>query len=316
MRTGHRSLLWLAVFGLAAAACSSSDQPAICNSLTDIAVVNGVAVTCDDLYELRPEYAEAEIVVNGEMVRSDVTRLVQTEVLLTSAAEEFGVEVTDAEIEERLASPPERWAALLTQERPAGELRLDAVTSLITDEVLPELIMAEYGDLATYVAQRPQDVARVCVRVIVLESEADGIDAFNRVAAGEDFLAVHADVSIDQTNGGLLTINGECPVNVASLGEEFALAVALTPLGQPAGPIPVGAFFGVILVEERVAPDESTDIGTELIEFLDPSSRSTIFSPWASDALREADIEVASAIGRWSPDAFAIAPPGVNAPRG
>ncbi len=316
MRKRHRSFLWLAGLALVATACSSSDQPALCNSLTQPAVVNGTAITCDDLYELRPEYTESTATADGELVRGDLTRLIQSEVLVTTAAADFGIEITEGDIEARLNDPPARWAALLGQARPEGELRLDAVTSLVRDGAMAHLLIEEYGSIEAFAAQRPQDVVQVCARVIVLESEADGVDVVNRLDAGEDFLDLQRELSIDQSSDGLLTIEGACPISVATLGEEFALAAALTPLNEPAGPIPLGGFFGVIRVEERRGPDASTDLAADLLDLMDPAAQSVVFSPWASDALRAADVEVSSVIGRWSPDAFAIAPPGFDPQRG
>jgi hypothetical protein len=316
VRIGHRSFLWLAGLALVATGCSSSDQPAICSSLANPAVVNGKVITCDDLYRLRPEYSENTATADAEQVRGDLTRLIQSEVLITSAAADFGLEIADADIEARLSNPPERWAGLLGQLRPEGELRLDAITSLVRDGVMADLLIEEYGSIEAFAAQRPQDVVQVCARVIVLESEAAGIDAINRLDAGEDFLDLQRELSIDQSSDGLLTLDGECPVSLATLGEEFALAAALTPLDEPAGPIPLGGFHGVIRVEERVGPDGSTDLTVELLDLMDAGAQSVVFSPWASDALREADVEVSSVIGRWSPDAFAIAPPGFDPQRG
>ncbi len=322
MSIGHRSLLWLAGFAVAASACSSSDQPAICNAATDLAVVNGAVITCEDLYELRPDYGEPADTLDSEAVREDLNRLIQTEVFITTAAEEFGFVLDVSAVEARLANPPPRWSLVLSPfgqdgaPRPRGELRLDATTTLVRDAVVPELIRAEYGRIEDFVAQRPQDVVQVCVRVIVLESEGDGIDVINRLDAGETFEDLQRETSIDQSSDGLVTIEGRCPINVAGAGEEFALATALAPLDQPAGPIALGGLFVVFRVEERVAPTPGADLDAEILELLSPAAQSTLFSPWASDALRDAEIEVASSIGRWSSAGFGIAPPGFNPPGG
>lgn len=313
-----RILIAAAVIGLVGAACNtSSNQPALCNAATDLAVVNGAAITCDDLYELRPEYGDADILVNGEALRSDLTGLIQTEVFVTTAEEDFGLSFSEADVSERLANPPLRWAALLTQPLSESELRSDALISLISDGVVPELVKQDYGDLATFAAQRPQDVVRVCLRTIVVLTEQEAIEAINRIDAGEEFLDVRSDYTIETSlpDGLLVDASGNCPVNVAALGEQFALAAAISPIGEVAGPVPdSGGAFHVIRVEERVGPDTTDDLEADFLDFLDPSAQSTIFSPWASDALRTAEIEVATPIGRWSPAGFGIAPPGFNQP--
>lgn len=309
-----RIVLAAAVLGLVAASCSTdSSEPAICRAATDLAVVNGAAITCEDLYELRPEYADAEIVLDAEAVRGDLTGLIQTEVFVTTAVQEFGVEVTDADIDERLANPPDRWAALLAQPLTEAELRSDAMVSLVSDGVVTEMVKRDYGELATFAAQRPQDVFRACVRTIVVLSEGEAIDVVRRLDAGEDFLTVRNEVTVETTlpDGLLVGASGECPIGVNFLGEEFALAAALTPIGEITGPVPdSGGAFHVIRVEERTGPEAGADLESEFLDFLDPAAQSTFFQAWASDALREAEIEVASLIGRWSSAGFGIAPPG------
>jgi parvulin-like peptidyl-prolyl isomerase len=309
-------MLLLVVVGMIAAACSSADSPAICNAAHDLATVNGADITCEDLYLLRPEYGDIEVSADAEMVRNDLMQLVQAEAFVTAAAEQYGAEITEAMVDERISDPPARWAALFGGDRPAGEVRSDAITSLVRDAVVPQLIIEEFGDIETYVEQRPQDVVQVCVRVIVVEDEAAGAAVMDRIAAGEDFLALRDEVSLDQQSDGLVTADGTCPVNVTPLGDEFALAVATVPIDEVAGPVAIGGFFGVYRVEERLAPDPSTDLAAELLDFVDPGSQSARFGTWAGAALRAADVEVASAIGRWSPDALAIAPPGLTPPSG
>lgn len=319
MSTRPRMLTAIAALALLAAACGGSEQPALCNAATDLAVVNGNAITCDDLYELRPEYSDAGTLVDAEALRGDLTGLIQTEVFVTTAEQDYGIEITDADINERLANPPERWAALLAQPLTEAELRSDALISLVSDGVVPELVKSEYGDLGTFAAQRPQDVVQVCVRTIVVLEESAAIEAINRIDAGEDFMDVRNEFTVETSlpDGLLVDATGTCPVNVGALGEQFAIAAALSPLNEVVGPVPdSGGAFHVIRVEERIGPDTTNDLEGDFLLFLDPRAQSVLFSPWASDALRDADIEVASPVGRWSSSGFGIAPPGFNQPGG
>ncbi len=280
---------------------------------SELAVVNGAAIRCEDLYDLRPDYADAELLVDAEALRGDLTGLIQTEVFLTTAAEDFGIDISDTDVTERLANPPQRWAALLSQPLSEGELRSDAMITLISDAVVPEVIKRDFGDLATFAAERPQDVSRVCLRTIVVFTEAEAVEALERINAGEDFLAVRQEYTVETTlpDGLLVDAAGNCPISVGGLGEQFALAAAVSPIGEVVGPVPdSGGAFHVIRVEERIGPDSAGDLEASLLEFLDPQAQSTLFSPWASSALADAEIDVASPIGRWSPAAFGIAPPG------
>lgn len=301
--------LAIAVLALTASACSAADT---------LATVNGQEITRADLEGLNPAYADAPS-VPAEQVRSDVTRLVIVSAIATAAEEEFGVTVTEADIEARVANPPPRYAALFAA--PAGDdhddqKRADALQTLARDGVMPRLIEDEYGSVDAYVAARPQDVVQVCLRHIMLGTEPEAEIVAQRLAGGEAFDDVRAEVSLDTSNpGGLLTINGVCPVHVGELGEEFAIAAAEAPLGEVTGPVASDAgFFHIIRVEDRVAPEGSPTDAEELLELLDPAAASAIFNPWASAAIRDADVEVASFLGRWSPDGLGIAAPGAAAP--
>lgn len=312
-------MIAVAALALFASACGGSDQPALCNAAIDLAVVNGQAITCDDLYELRPEYGESEEIVSGEALRGDLTGLIQTEVFVTTAEQEFGIEISEDDIVERLVNPPERWAALLAQPLTEAELRSDALISLVSDGVVPELLKRDFGDLATFAAQRPQDVVQVCVRTIVVLEERVAIEAINRIDAGEDFMDVRNELTVETSlpDGLLIDATGTCPINVGALGEQFAIAAALSPLNEVVGPVPdSGGAFHVMRVEDRIGPDSTDDLDADFLFFLDPRAQSALFSPWASDALRDAEIGVASPIGRWSSSGFGIAPPGFNAPGG
>lgn len=314
-----RHALAAAVLGLATAGCSTGSEPALCNVATDLAVVNGAAITCEQLHERSPQYDDADVLVDGEALRAELTGLIRTQALVDAAASEFGVGVTDAQIDERLANPPDRWAGLLTQSLSVAESRTNAQLTLISDAVVPELVKSEFGDLAGFVEQRPEDFVRACVRTIVVLSETEAIEAKARIDAGEDFLVVRNDFTIETTlpDGLLVDQAGNCPISVGFLGPDFARLTAEAPIGEVVGPVADGGgAFHVIRVEERIGPDFAGDLEAGFLDFLDLDLQSQIFNPWASDALRDAEVDVASAIGRWSSAAFGIAPPGFNATGG
>lgn len=309
----RRSSILLVVFGLALAACASSDQPALCDSFTDLAVVNGEAITCDDLVELRPEYADADVSVDADMLRTDLQNLIQIQAFVTRAGADYGFELTDQMIEDRVSDPPLRWAEAMSPDRTEGELRRDAVMTLVHDAVVSGVIAEEYGDAAAYAAERPQDLAKMCVRVIVLADQQSADTAVDRIRSGEDFNDVRIEMSLDQQSDGLIVgQDGTCPTNVAFLGEEFASAALEAPIGEVEGPIVVQQYFVVYQVEERILPGESGDLETDLLEALDLSVQSARFGVWADGVLAATDVEVASPVGRWSTETLAIVPPGVS----
>jgi len=298
---GKRSLIAIAVVAFVAASCGSADT---------YATVNGQLITRADVEALNVRYQDSAT-VPGEQLRGDLTQLIIAEAVATEAVKDFGATFTDDEITERLTNPPQRYAALFADAAGTEQGRANALQSLVRDAVIPTLVEEEHGSIDAYVAAAPQDVTTVCLRHIMTATAEESVVVAERLEAGEAFDEVLAEVSLDTTNpSGLLTINGQCPIHVGVVGAEFAQAAATAPLGEPTGPVASDAgFFHVIVVEERAAPSGAAS-AEQFMEQLDAAAASAIFNTWANDAVREADVDVASFIGRWSEAALAIAPPG------
>lgn len=320
MRIGSRSLFWLIAVGLVASACGgSSDEAALCNVPGDLAVVEGSAITCDDLTALRPGYADDTLIASGDQVRGDLSRLIQNEAIVQAAEDEFDLEFTEAEFEARIVNPPPRWAGLLGDPNLSeADRRINAVATVVSDAVVQDLIVDQYGSIEAYTADQPGAVVRVCARTIVVQTEPEAFDVLARIDAGESFEELEPEVSLaaEQFEGGLLTINGQCPISVGQLGDQFVIASTLAPIGEPTGPVlDAGGFFHVLVVDERVSPDATTDAAA-FLEVLDTTAQSELFGAWASEVLQSFEVDVASAVGTWSPEAFEILPPGFVAQGG
>lgn len=299
----------LAVFAIAllAASCSSTDT---------LATVDGVEITKGDLYALNPAYEDAEAGdFSGEQLRQSVTDLIILETSRQNAAEEFGVVISDADIAERLVNPPARYAALLaadaTAEGTAEIQRQRAVVSLLLDRVSPELVVADYDGWEGVLEERPDFVTKACIRHINVPTEVEARDVLARLDAGEDFVALVEEFSQDSTSqdGLLVGADGSCLMSYVSLDEGLALESATADLNVPAGPLPLGTGYSVIRVEDRVQPGSADELTADPMAYLDPDVASNYYYSWASDALREADIEVSPVLGTWSSVGFGISPP-------
>lgn len=302
MTTRRHMLAWLAALALAATACSAADT---------LATVNGETITRSELEGLNPAYADTAT-APAEQLRNDLAQLIIAEAVASAVADEFGVRFSDTDIAARIASPPQRYAALFAAGGGEDQLRTNALQTLLRDAVVPRLIEQQHGSWDAYATAEPQNVVRMCVRHIMVATEAEAEVVAQRLEAGQVFEDVRAEVSLDTTSpGGLLTVGGECPVHVGALGVEFAAAAAAAPLGEATGPVASNAgFFHVIVVEDRVGADGGIETAEELLEALDTAAASDIFNPWASAAVREADVTIASSIGRWSAEGLGIAAPG------
>ena len=301
-----RRLILLIPIAVLAAACSSADT---------LATVNDSAINRADLTALRSSY-ENPATVDAETLRSDLSLLIVLEALSTAATEEFGVEITEADIAERLANPPERYAEVIA---PPGEfaditeqaVRASAIQSLVRDAVVSELAAQQPGGFEAMINQTPQDVTRACVRHIATGSIGEATQVLERLEAGEDFVEVAAEVSLDQISpGGLITNeDGECLVWFGRAGEDFAYLAATAPLNEPAGPVVSGDGWDVIVDTQRQAPSLA-ELTADPMQYLAPDRISAIYTPWANDAIRDATIDVSPTVGRWSEAGVGIAPPG------
>jgi len=300
-----RRLIAVLIVALLAASCSSSDR---------LASVNDVDITKGDLFALRPSY-EGDASVDSETVRSDLTLLIILEAVKDAAADQYGYEVAEAAIDERIANPPERYAGLFEMEEDADvaehAVRASAVQSLLRDALVAELAKEDAGSWELMLAEHPEDVTRTCLRHISVATEEEAADVMTRLESGEDFVAVAEEVSTDTTNRGelLATAEGDCLVFYTMVGTEFAHLAATAPVGEPVGPIQAYDEFNILLVEEKLAPSLA-ELEADPLEWLDPTLTSALYTPWFNDVVRAADIYVSPTVGRWSEDGIGIAPPG------
>jgi parvulin-like peptidyl-prolyl isomerase len=301
-----RRVAAVAVVAIAVGACSSTSV---------LATVNGTDITRDQLNGLRPSYSEASS-LDAEQVRQDLTRLIVAQAARDAAQERFGVTITDAEIADRIANPPARYAAVIGpadqfEDTSDEAIRISAIQSLIRDAVVPRLVDDDAGGFAALLADRPEEVSRMCVRHISTATVEEAEDVLARLDAGEDFVAVAAEVSTDQASPEGLIVDGEgnCLLWMTRAGIEFANLAATTPLDDPVGPIEASNEWNIIRVEDRVVPT-AAEYQAAPMEYLDPDYASSLYTQWFNDVVREADVTVSATVGRWSDAGVGIAPPG------
>ncbi|MDJ0953116.1 MAG: hypothetical protein QNJ81_05515 [Acidimicrobiia bacterium] len=300
-----RRLLPVLAIALLAASCSTSEV---------LATVNGVDITEQDLYQVYPEWEESTN-LSGEDLRQAVSNLVVFEAIGQAAEDQYGVVLDDAAIAERMENPPDRYATILVPELMTGTAndeirRLNAVQSLLTDAIGPQLFAADLGGYDGWLESRPETVARVCMRYILVATTEDAANAIDRLNAGEDFAVVVAEVSLDQSapDGLLVNDEGSCLISLALFNDTIVVAAIDAELGEPIGPVPIGTSYAVLRFEDRVLPTPA-ELAADPMEWADPAPINATYSGWTSDVLREADISVSPVLGRWSSAGFGIEPP-------
>jgi parvulin-like peptidyl-prolyl isomerase len=296
---------------LAASACGGSLPP--------MAVVNGVEITMDDLAALDPRYDDVGRLEEGALI-DDLGLFVLLTAIETTARDQYGIEVTDADVDALFTSPSESEAARVAELESLvdegsiteAQARSDARSYLVRRDVTDELVQ-DSDAMRDLWEQAPQAFATACVRHILTQLEEEAQAAAARVANGEDFAAVADEVSLDtQSQGGLLANpdTGECSVPLGVFVPEFGYEAAIAPIGEVTGPFVSDFGWHVIIVEERTAPESLEDVQANMDEYLTDDVRSALINPWLNDAIDDAMIEVDPQIGTWSEAGNAIVPAG------
>lgn len=298
VRTFPRLLVAVAVTVLVAACGPISAQDAV-------ATVDGVPVERELLAaEVREQVAgvlegsaEQRAAVVGEVQRQLLTLMIQAQIL-TSYADEQGIEITQAEIDARLAEQAEmvggedEFAELLrTQGITLGLFREVLVPAQLRVEALRERLIAQVEGIETRT-----------VRHILLESEAQAQDVIDELAAGGDFASLAEERSADPGSAARGGDLGPAPRD--SYVGPFDDAAWAAELGTVVGPIesPFGFHVLEVTAEDVLAADELDPaqadqlVGTELNELL-------------GELFRAAEVEMDPGIGQWDAELAAVVPP-------
>jgi foldase protein PrsA len=307
MRRTPRLLLVAVAVALATAACSSSSE--------SLATVNGTTITRSDLVQIRPSYQDPASVDVATM-RTDLTALIVLQAVRDAAEAQFGIVVTDADIDERVTNPPPRYVGVLVAPDAGADvgdfaLRADATTTLLIDDVVPRLLNLDPETVGSMMETNPEQFAKVCVRHISVATEEEANDVMDRLANGEDFLDLVAEVSTDTTSpGGLISSDGTCPVSLANAPAEMVSAILDAPLDEPVGPVESNGEWHILSVEQRDMPASVQAFIDDPLTWLDWSFTTSVYADWFNAAVTDADISVSPTVGTWSQAASGISPPG------
>ena len=284
------------------AACGGSDAA----SGEVAATVNGVEITTSDVESLRFDS-------DGELTPAQFAEflgaLVQWEAVEQSAAEEFGIEPTEEEVEaeaERLVT--EFGQGATREEFLEGQgisedlLRLTASQILVENgvraEVEPTVEEPTVEAAERAIADTPVAwTSEVCAVHILVETEDEATAALGRLEDGEEFAVVAQEVSID-TGSGAAGGDLGC-ASPSAYVPEFAEATVTAELGTVVGPVESQFGFHLIRVDERTTmPVEEVRLS------LRENGIGQAVSDWFLLAIESADVTVIEEYGSWSTDPF------------
>lgn len=236
-----------------------------------VAEVNGKVITREDLDqaidEARQQYGEQGVPAEGSAQYDDfekgvVKRLVDQEILWFEA-EKMGISITseevDAEVEKTTlqAGGEEELQALLdesniTMDRFKESLRDNLLFRKVFPEVTKDTPVVTDEEARTFYDENPEQFEAAEMRRvshILVKTEAEAAAVEQRLAAGEDFAAVAAEVSTDpgsKENGGSL---GEVPSQGSGFVPEFEAAMNQLQAGEISPPVQSQFGFHIIKVE-------------------------------------------------------------------
>lgn len=299
MRTRFRPLLAALLAAGLLASCGTSDDGGAGGAA---AVVNGTEIPREQLEqavrELLPDLDDLDADQRGAQVgnaqRALLSHLI-TGVIVEQLAADRGIEVTDADV----AAYREVLVAEIGGEeglREAAAARRIPPT-MLEEEYIPReaTVLALLRDLAG------DDVAELrTVRHILLDTEEEAQEALDDLAAGADFAELATEISLDvgsAADGGMLP-----PAGPGQYAAGFEEAVWEAPEGELVGP--VESQFGWHVLEV-VEIDQSPASEAPLMYV------SQRYSPELNVLVQEryedADVTIASGLGRWSPEQGVIA---------
>ena len=286
----------------------------------DVAARGGGAVVTVD--ELRTEVGEAVgsgALQSDQFTGSDLERevqlqtlvlnnLLQIELAAAAAGADFGIEVTEAQVDalvEQAAEQAGGREALEQQLAASGQTlelfrRSQYVESLrqqITDALLEDEPLTEQDVRAAY-EERRNEFQQVRASHILVETEAEARRVIQRLEAGEDFAALAEELSQDpgsaQAGGSL----GLAPRG--SFVPEFEAAIwdGPAPAGAVLGPVETQFGHHVIRVDEyQVTPED--EALQQVRDELEAGRGGDLFGFWFRQVRSDADPEVAGRFGRW-----------------
>jgi len=310
VRSRFRSLIAVALIAAVASSCSTLTG-------SDLAInVEGEGYTTAEMDGLLAEYfSESDIfgttaLDTGGYGDADRARLLLNAMVRSSAVEAIldraGASVTDSDLDLYFATIP--------SDSPLNELsdamrRLIAMTS--ADVVLSALTRADLPsdtDLEAMYAAQPISTGLLCLRHILVatEAEADGVVAL--LVEGEDFAALAADLSLEGsasiTGGALTGTESECLPTaqyISSFDPDFVSAAFAAPATTWSQPVETQFGWHVILNRPW------SEIGQDVVAAYAGTDGALLY---VDAVLNTAEVSVDSRFGRWNPSTGRIVPLG------
>jgi foldase protein PrsA len=271
------------------------------------ATVNGTDVTVEDV---RGFPYEAEGTIEATQFAQYLGALIQWQILNTAAAEEYGIDPTeeevDAELEQVLA---EQAGGASLEEVAEGQnfsestvrqiVRVGLIQELLIDELASDPGDVSEEDVEAALVEQTAGLTEVCARHILVATEDEAVAAKQRLEDGEDFATVAGELSTDPSaadNGGDL---GCAPAQ--QYVPEFRDAAVSAELDTLTDPVETQYGFHILEVYERTEPEaEALPAEDEIRASLAENSGLEAVQAWLTEIVESADVTVNEEYGTWT----------------
>ncbi|MGH3936945.1 MAG: peptidylprolyl isomerase [Pseudonocardiaceae bacterium] len=233
--------------------------------------------------------------------------------LVTEGAVKLGVEITDAELQAHiddlvrteLGGAPDAWRRFLDQRGyPEDEIRAQLRESLrreaVEERLAPDPVIPPERVAQVY---RDQYADRPIIRHILVAEQAQARRVLERLAGGEDFAALAAELSLDTETarkGGDLGPHVE-----DAFVAPFEEAIENARDGQTVGPVQTPFGYHII---ERQPPAEFIEVRDRIEATLAEQRHDEAFTEWLADLRQRANVDVDPDIGRWDAASGTVLP--------
>jgi len=288
-----RLIVLIAALALALAACGGGSSSAA-------ATVNGTDITIDDVDALFYEVTEE---FTPEQLATYLGTLIQWTASEQAAEEDFSFVATSEAIDEKIDAFLADYGytgdrETFLQEQNVSEEGLEQLaTQLLIEDAASEALadtieQPSLEDAQAEIDANPMQYTQVCASHILVATEDEAKDVQDRLAAGEDFADVAAEVSTDPgagENGGSLGCTSP-----AQYVPEFAQATMDAEIGVVTDPVETQFGFHLIRVDDRT---EAT--AEEVRSVMEDQALTDAVDAWLLDAIKTADVTVDEQYGTW-----------------
>ncbi|MEX1092177.1 MAG: peptidylprolyl isomerase [Acidimicrobiia bacterium] len=281
------------------------------------ASVNGTDFTVGDVNALR--FDDSETLSKDEFAQY-LGFLIQWDIVVAAAEADFEISFTEEEIDEAgqqiyetNAEPGVTFEGFLEANDVSQNFvnkiaHLQLVEAALGEALIDDIEPPSSEDIEAQREAAYDNLIEVCVSHILVETEAESNEVFDRLDAGETFAGLAMELSTDQGTG---PEGGDLGCSAPTrYVPEFMDATLEAEVDVPYGPVESEFGFHAVLVTERTFPtDDELPTDEEIIEGTKNAELPSVLSNWINEHLDSADVTVNEKYGTWQTN-----PAGVVAP--